>query len=191
MTASVLRSMSPVEEWQNPAGQGATRAAYKDESQAYRSPLSGASHAAHLRSTPSASDIAPGDYYDSADAHMLTICVIEEERALTHVDAIAATQGVDVIFIGTSDLSFSLGLRGRQNEPKLHEAIDTIIAAAQRNHKFLGRPAGSAEEVFRYHQQGFQVFQSVTELGLMRLGAKQILQPLGINPSSTDENILY
>ena len=133
----------------------------------------------------------PENYYDSADAHMLTICVIEEERALTHVDAIAATQGVDVIFIGTSDLSFSLGLRGRQNEPKLHEAIAIIIAAAQRNHKFLGRPAGSAEEVFRYHQQGFQVFQSETELGLMRLGAKQILQPLGINPSSTDKGILY
>jgi len=133
----------------------------------------------------------PGNYYDSADAHMLTVCVIEEERALTHIDAIAATQGVDVIFIGTSDLSFSLGLRGRQNEPKLHEAIDLIIAAAQRNHKFLGRPAGSAEEVLRYHRQGFQVFQSVTDLELMKLGAKQILQPIGINPSSADKDILY
>jgi 2-keto-3-deoxy-L-rhamnonate aldolase RhmA len=45
---------------------------------------------------------------------MLTVCVIEEERALSQVDAIAATPGVDVLFIGTSDLSFSLGLRGRQ-----------------------------------------------------------------------------
>ena len=50
----------------------------------------------------------PGNYYDSADAQMLTVCVIEEQRALAHVDAIAATPGVDVLFIGTSDLSFSL-----------------------------------------------------------------------------------
>jgi 2-keto-3-deoxy-L-rhamnonate aldolase RhmA len=132
-----------------------------------------------------------GNYYDSADAHMLTICVIEEERALANVDAIAATAGVDVIFIGTSDLSFSLGLRGRQNEPKLNQAIDTIVAAAKRHHKFLGRPACSAEEVLRYREQGFQVFQSVTELGLMRLGAEEILRPLGIHPSSTGESILY
>jgi 2-keto-3-deoxy-L-rhamnonate aldolase RhmA len=133
----------------------------------------------------------PGNYYDSADTHMLTVCVIEEERALSDIDAIAATPGVDVLFIGTSDLSFSLGLRGRQNEPKLQEAIETIKAAARRHHKFLGRPAGGAEEVLRYHQQGFQVFQSVTELGLMRLGAKQILEPLGFLESTTDKSILY
>ncbi len=133
----------------------------------------------------------PGNYYDSADAHLLTMCVIEEERALAHVDAIAATPGIDVIFIGTSDLSFSLGLRGRQHEPKLQEAIETIQVAARRHRKFLGRPAGSAEEVLRYHQQGFQVFQSVTELGLMRLGAQKILQPLGLLESSTDKSILY
>jgi 2-keto-3-deoxy-L-rhamnonate aldolase RhmA len=73
----------------------------------------------------------------------------------------------------------------------LQEAIETIKAAARRHYKFLGRPAGSAEEVLRYHQQGFQVFQSVTELGLMRLGAKQILEPLGFLESTTDKSILY
>jgi 2-keto-3-deoxy-L-rhamnonate aldolase RhmA len=134
----------------------------------------------------------PGTYYDSADKHMLTVCVIEEKRALEHVDAIAATPGVDVLFLGTSDLSFSLGLRGRQqNEPLLEEAIDKIRAAAQRHNKFLGRPAGSAEEVLRFHREGFQFFQSVTELGLMRLGAQQILQPLGVDRAKDNESILY
>jgi 2-keto-3-deoxy-L-rhamnonate aldolase RhmA len=123
---------------------------------------------------------------------MLTVCVIEEKRALEHVEAIAATPGVDVLFIGTSDLSFSLGLRGRQqNEPLLDAAIDTIRSAAQRHNKFLGRPAGSAEEVLRFHREGFQFFQSVTELGLMRLGAQNILQPLGIDRAKSEESILY
>jgi 2-keto-3-deoxy-L-rhamnonate aldolase RhmA len=122
---------------------------------------------------------------------MLTVCVIEEERALAHVDAIAATPGIDVLFIGTSDLSFSLGLRGHQDEPLLRDAIETIRAAAQRQNKFLGRPAGSAEEILRYHRDGFQFFQSVTELGLMRLGAEQLLRPLGIDRSSFDKSILY
>jgi len=133
----------------------------------------------------------PGNYYDSADRNILTVCVIEEERALAHIDEIAATPGVDVLFIGVSDLSFSLGLRGRQNEPLLQDAISKIRTAAQQHHKFLGRPASNAEEVQRFHREGFQFFQSVTELGLMRLGAKQILQPLGIDVSQADKNILY
>jgi 2-keto-3-deoxy-L-rhamnonate aldolase RhmA len=133
----------------------------------------------------------PGNYYDSADRNILTVCVIEEERALTHVDEIAATPGVDVLFIGVSDLSFSLGLRGRQDEPLLQEAIGKIRSAAQRHKKFLGRPAGSAEDVQRFHREGFQFFQSVTELGLMRLGAKHILEPLGIDVSQADKKVLY
>ena len=133
----------------------------------------------------------PGNYYDSADRNILTVCVIEEERALAHIDEIAATPGVDVLFIGVSDLSFSLGLRGRQNEPLLQDAISKIRTSAQQHHKFLGRPASNAEEVQRFHREGFQFFQSVTELGLMRLGAKQILQPLGIDVSQADKNILY
>jgi 2-keto-3-deoxy-L-rhamnonate aldolase RhmA len=132
-----------------------------------------------------------GNYYDSADANILTVVVIEEKRALEHVDAIAATPGIDVIFIGTSDLSFSLGLRGRQNEPPLQEAIDTIAAAARRHGKILGRPAATAEDVLRYHKEGFQFFQSITELGLMRLGAEQVLRPLGIDKEPSNEGAQY
>src|SRR5438105_468972 len=65
----------------------------------------------------------PGNYYDSADQQVMTICVVEEASALNEIDAIAATPGVDAIFIGTSDLSFSLGLRGKQDEPALDQAI--------------------------------------------------------------------
>jgi len=133
-----------------------------------------------------------GVYYDSADKHMLTVCVIEEKRALDQIEEIASTPGVDVLFIGTSDLSFSLGLRGRQeNEAVLDAAIERIRDAAIRNNKFLGRPAGTAEDILRYHREGFQFFQSVTELGLMRIGAQSIMNGLGRNHRNSYESILY
>jgi 2-keto-3-deoxy-L-rhamnonate aldolase RhmA len=116
----------------------------------------------------------PENYYDSADANMMTIAVIEEALALDNIDEIAATPGIDVLFIGTSDLSFSLGLRGRQNEALLDESIAKVVAAGRRHGKFLGRPAGSPELVAKYREQGFQFFQSQTELGLLRLGAKAL-----------------
>jgi 2-keto-3-deoxy-L-rhamnonate aldolase RhmA len=132
-----------------------------------------------------------GSYYDSADANILVVCVIEEGCALEEIDEITRTQGIDVIFIGTSDLSFSLGLRGRQDEPRLEQAIDKIVKAAQRNGKHLGRPAGTAEEVTKFRRQGFQFFQSVTELGLMKLGASELLKPLGITGPSREQSTFY
>src|SRR3954452_8107537 len=82
----------------------------------------------------------PGCYHDSADRNILVIAVIEEARAVERIDEIAATPGIDVLFIGTADLSFSLGLRGDQNAPQLQEAIGKVVEAGQRHGKFLGRP---------------------------------------------------
>ncbi len=139
----------------------------------------------------SASWPEPGNYYDSADANIMTIAVIEEARALDLIDEIAATPDIDVLFIGTSDLSFSLGLRGRQNEPLLDDAIARIADAAKRHGKYLGRPAGTPQAVAQYREQGFQMFQCTTELGLMRMGAEQLLKPFGISGVPEEKRALY
>jgi 2-keto-3-deoxy-L-rhamnonate aldolase RhmA len=122
---------------------------------------------------------APEGYYDFADQNVLVVTVLEDTSAVTHIEEIAATPGVDVLFIGTSDLSFSLGLRGRQDHPKLDQAVATIAAAAKRHHKFLGRPGRSAEEIRRFQKQGFQFFMTGTELDLMSAGCEALLAPLG------------
>ena len=133
----------------------------------------------------------PGNYYDSADRNVMVIAVIEEAAAVEKIDEIAATPGIDVLFIGTSDLSFSLGLRGRQDAPVLDAAIEKICVAAKRHGKFLGRPAGSAEQVKQFRQQGFQLFQGATELGMLEAGARQYLDPLGIQGLPSDKRSLY
>src|SRR6266567_5142427 len=114
-------------------------------------------------------------YYDSADENVMVIIVVEEARAVERIDEIAATAGVDAIFIGTSDLSFSLGVRGDQNHPRVLEAVAKIVEAAKKHGKFLGRPAGSPENVQEYVGQGFQLFQAPTEIGFMTAGAKRYL----------------
>jgi 2-keto-3-deoxy-L-rhamnonate aldolase RhmA len=132
-----------------------------------------------------------GSYYDSADANVMTICVIEESRALEDIDAIAATPGIDVLFIGTSDLSFSLGLRGRQDDPGIAQAIARIRDAAARHGKVIGRPAASVEEVRRFMADGFLFFQMCSEIGLMDIGARHLLDPLGIAGIPPDQRSLY
>jgi len=128
---------------------------------------------------------APEGYYDFADENVLVVTVVEDQSGLDHIDEIAATPGIDVLFIGTSDLSFSLGLRGSQSHPKLDEAVARIAAAAQRHGKFLGRPARTVDEIQRYHKQGFQFMMTGTDLDFMATGAAALLAPLGKGPSRT------
>ena len=109
----------------------------------------------------------------------MVVAVVEDTTALSHIDEIAATPGIDVLFIGTSDLSFSLGLRGRQNHPRLDKAIARIVAAGKRNGKFLGRPGGSPEQIKRFQDQGFLFFMAGTDMEFMAAGAAQFLNPLG------------
>src|SRR6185369_363367 len=104
--------------------------------------------------------------------------MIEDASAVKHIDEIAATPGIDVLFIGTSDLSFSLGLRGRQNEPELNDAIRKVVDAGKRHNRIVGRPAGSPEQVKQFMEQGFLLFQAPTDLGFMTAGAKRYLEPL-------------
>jgi 2-keto-3-deoxy-L-rhamnonate aldolase RhmA len=124
----------------------------------------------------------PDGYYDSADRNVMVVAIIEEASALTHVEEIAATPGIDVIFVGTGDLSFSLGLRGDQQHPRVEEAARMVRAAAARHRKIAGRPAGSFEQTRRYVDEGFLFFQGPTDLALFERGAAEFLGLHGILP---------
>jgi len=111
----------------------------------------------------------PGDdpYHDSADENVTVIAIIEEASAVECVDEIAATPGIDALFLGVSDLSFSMGMRGEQGDARLEAAIAKVLEAGKRHGKAVGRPAWSAEAARGYIEQGFLLFQAQTDLGLM------------------------
>ncbi len=122
---------------------------------------------------------APQGYYDFADENVLVVAIVEDTSGLAQIDEIAATPGIDVLFIGTSDLSFALGLRGEQDHPKLDEAVARIAAAGKRHGKFLGRPALTPDQIRRAQMQGFQFFMCGADIDLLAVGANQLLRPFG------------
>jgi 2-keto-3-deoxy-L-rhamnonate aldolase RhmA len=133
---------------------------------------------------------APRGYYDFADENVMVVTVIEDIPGVESVEEIAATRGIDVIFIGTSDLSFALGLRGDQNHPRLKKAVARIAAAARKNRKFLGRPAVTPAQIRQYRKEGFLLFHTRTDTDFMRVGAEQLLRPLGKNRQFTANSAL-
>ncbi len=69
----------------------------------------------------------------AADDEVLVIIMIEEKAALDQVDEILAVPGIDVAFIGPSDLSISLGVPGDYFGPALRDAELRVIDACRRH----------------------------------------------------------
>jgi 2-keto-3-deoxy-L-rhamnonate aldolase RhmA len=134
---------------------------------------------------------APEGYADFADRNVMTIIIIEEARAVEKIDEIAATKGVDVIFIGTNDLSYSMGFRGKLDNPAYQAAVRKVVAAAKKHGKPVGRPAGTPEQIKQYMDEGFTFFQGPSELNLLRNGAESLLKALGKTGFDSKDKPLY
>jgi 2-keto-3-deoxy-L-rhamnonate aldolase RhmA len=134
---------------------------------------------------------APEGYADFIDENALVIVIIEEASAVEKIEEIAATPGIDVLFIGTNDLAYSLGLRGNQNHPKHREAVSKIVAAAKKNNIPVGRPAASYAQVQEFMKLGFTFFQGPSDMVLMRTGAEHLLKPMGKWTADTKDRPLY
>ena len=78
-----------------------------------------------------------------ADVHTINrdivgIIQIESPSAVREVGAIAAIDGVDVLFVGPADLSHSLGVPGQFDHPSYVAALDAVIAACRKHGKSAG-----------------------------------------------------
>lgn len=78
------------------------------------------------------------DYLHQANEQMCLLVQVETRLGLENLDAIAAVDGVDGIFIGPSDLSAALGHLGRPSHPDVQQAIETAIGRIRAS----GRAAG-------------------------------------------------
>ena len=89
-----------------------------------------------------------------ANADVMCLPMIETADGLRNVEEIAATEGVDGLFVGPADLGLSLGVGFDPTlaHPRVLEAFDVIVAAAHRHGRIVGTVAGSqahAEDLFR------------------------------------------
>jgi 2-keto-3-deoxy-L-rhamnonate aldolase RhmA len=93
-----------------------------------------------------------------AELNALPLAVVQIETAssLEHVDEIAAIDGVDVLFVGPTDLSHALGVPGALDDPTFRDALARVIAACSAAGKSPGILARRAEEARRYVEQGFR-----------------------------------
>jgi 4-hydroxy-2-oxoheptanedioate aldolase len=79
-----------------------------------------------------------GDYLETADAGICLLLQVENKAGLDNLDAIAATEGVDGVFLGAADLSASMGHLGDPNHPEVKQAMTDGIARIRAAGKAAG-----------------------------------------------------
>src|SRR5215475_10929753 len=118
------------------------------------------------------------DYAKFANENVLVVVIIEQKQAIDNIEQIASVPGVDVLFIGVNDLSFSLGVGGKTNDPIVEEAVNKVLAAGKKYNIPVGYPAGNPIEINKRIAQGFRFFQASSDLGMMAAGARDLLSKI-------------
>lgn len=109
------------------------------------------------------------DYVDHADAEILTIGMIETRQGVENADAIAAVDGLDVLFIGPNDLSMAYG-QAPSSEPKHPDvvaAIDRCLKAATAAGKPCGIFSTDGNAAAQRRKEGFRFLVPGSDASLL------------------------
>lgn len=109
----------------------------------------------------------PGRTMAAADASLLVIVKIETALGARNADAIMAVPGVDVGFVGHTDLSVSLGIPGRFDDPAFIAARDAVVAACRRHGKSAGCLVPTPEAGRAWIAQGFRLVSYLGDIWLL------------------------
>jgi len=120
------------------------------------------------------------DYLREANQGTLALAMIETPTALNDVNDIAATDGIDALFVGPYDLSTALSGGAAQDltAPEVERAIDKICAAALKAGKIPGIYCRDAARALAMAGRGFRFITIGSDLALLREGAAGVLAAL-------------
>jgi 4-hydroxy-2-oxoheptanedioate aldolase len=119
-------------------------------------------------------------YIADANDTTLTFAMIETRAALDSLDLIAAMPGIDVLFVGPADLSFSLS-NGATLDPHsaaVDKALEQVLAACDRHKKIPGLFCRDAERALEKATAGFKFLTVGSDLIFLRAGTAAQLKVL-------------
>lgn len=114
------------------------------------------------------------DFTARANRETMMIIHIETAAAAAAVEAYTAVDGVDVLFIGPTDLSHSLGHPGNPGHPEVQEVMDRVAEVVVASDKALGIFAVTPAFAAEWHDRGARYFTASFE-GIIKQGIDSYL----------------
>lgn len=119
-------------------------------------------------------------YIADANEKTLSFAMVETQAAIDNLDAIAAMPGIDVLFVGPADLSFSLssGATLDPHSAAVDTALDKVLKACDKHKKIPGLFCRDAERAVAKAAAGFRFLTVGTDLFFLRAGTAAQLKGL-------------
>ncbi|WP_419904211.1 HpcH/HpaI aldolase family protein [Kiloniella sp.] len=112
------------------------------------------------------------EYLETFNDEVMIICQIEDAEGVENAAEIASTDGVDMIFIGLSDLSADLGFPGQTDHPVVLEAIQKIELAVKKAGKLLGAIPTPQRQATTLYESGYDLVLDGGDIGFVVKGAR-------------------
>jgi 4-hydroxy-2-oxoheptanedioate aldolase len=114
------------------------------------------------------------DYVARCQDELCLLLQIEDRHGLDNLEAIAAVEGVDGLFIGPADLAASLGYAGQIEHPAVQAEVENAIRRVKACGRAPGIITANADLARRYMALG-SLFTAVgTDIGLLARGSEQL-----------------
>src|SRR5271167_2951786 len=114
-------------------------------------------------------------YQSTANSEILVIPMIETQAGIDNIDEILSVPGISGIYIGPSDMGFSLGLVPKldREEPLILGIYEKLLASCKKHGKFAGIHNGTAAYAARMIGMGYRFVTIANDSGLMAKAAKE------------------
>lgn len=110
------------------------------------------------------------EHTERANQETLVAVQIETSGAVSEVDGIAAIDGVDLLFVGPSDLGQALGVTGDIMHQRCLEAIDAVAAACRNHGKHWGAVTPTPEYAALLIEKGCTLISPTNDVKLVTAG---------------------
>ena len=113
-------------------------------------------------------------YHPNAHLDTCVLVQLESRAALAEIEAIAAVDGVDGLFIGPSDLAADFGHLGNPKHAEVQTAIKDAATRIRAAGKSAGILAGNVDDVDSLFDLGFTFVATGSDVGLLARGAEHV-----------------
>lgn len=108
------------------------------------------------------------------DRANLLALLIETPLGIENIDAIAAVDGIDVLLIGSNDLTLEMGIQGQFRHPDYDAAVRKVLAAGRRNGRFVGLGGVTEESIISdYVDAGVRFIPTGADISFLMAAATQ------------------
>lgn len=118
------------------------------------------------------------EWYEQANAETMAIAHIETQQGVEQIDDILSADGVDICFVGCSDLSLSYANPGNYRDSEFLSRVQKIIDVALAKQIIPGLPAIDDDMTKYWIDHGVKFFECVSELDLIRSGSAKAMKQL-------------